>query len=404
MRLYQRQIGGSWYYEFQLNGVRVDESSKTKSKTLASQIADKRHKDMLLNMHGVKPKAKFQTLTVAFEAWLEQSKDKWGRRDDAWGRYAEKSDTYRMHTNSWRHLKPFFGQMLIHEIEEKDVLRYISQRSKARKANGKHYSNVSINRELTTLRQLLSKHKLWGKLKEGSDIRKLEESASAGIFLEDQQVRLLLDACRQSASKALYPGVLLSILIGGNKKEIFTLQWSQVDLDRRLVTIGKSKNKGRTGRLIDLTERAVTLLHWWRIQVQDLMNVEIHPNHYVFPRMLYAYHGVKGKLKSEGVTRCYSIDPAQPVQSMQKAWISAMKKAGVECRWHDLRHTCVSVVGSNPLVTEKLMQDIFGWMNPEMIQRYLHTRKNARKDAMQTLDAWGALDGLDGPQQTQTIN
>jgi integrase len=38
----------------------------------------------------------------------------------------------------------------------------------------------------------------------------------------------------------------------------------------------------------------------------------------------------------------------RPIKSWQRAWRSALKKAGVKYRWHDLRHTFVTRLAENP--------------------------------------------------------
>ena len=45
-----------------------------------------------------------------------------------------------------------------------------------------------------------------------------------------------------------------------------------------------------------------------------------------------------------GTVAPYEVFPGEPIGSWKSAWQRAKKAAGVECRWHDLRHSFISLV------------------------------------------------------------
>jgi integrase len=117
------------------------------------------------------------------------------------------------------------------------------------------------------------------------------------------------------------------------------LQWTQVDLVRRVAWIHPDQAKARRAIPVPLNRDAALLLR---------QRLGKHPM-YVF-----SYHGKR-------IT-----------QVSTKAWYAALEKAGIEdFRWHDLRHTWASwhVQSGTPLFA---LQEMGGWSSAEMVRRYAH--------------------------------
>ena len=74
------------------------------------------------------------------------------------------------------------------------------------------------------------------------------------------------------------------------------------------------------------------------------------------------------------------MDSTIPFRSWKTAWTACRKAAGVWCRLHDLRHTFLSSLGETGL-PESTMKAIAGWMSAKMLERYSHTRDQARRNA-----------------------
>jgi integrase len=69
---------------------------------------------------------------------------------------------------------------------------------------------------------------------------------------------------------------------------------------------------------------------------------------------------------------------------LKAAWTACRKAAGVWCRRHDLRHTFISALGEVG-VPESTMKAIAGWMSAKMLERYSHTRQQAKRDTVNNL-------------------
>ena len=107
----------------------------------------------------------------------------------------------------------------------------------------------------------------------------------------------------------------------------------------------------------------------------------LSPSHYVFPSERYGAAGDK-------FAACvYKTDPTRPIGRWKEAWEAAKTRAGVCCRFHDLRHTgCTRMLEAGapfPVVAE-----LMGWSAStaiRMAKRYGHIGQNARRQAIDTL-------------------
>jgi integrase len=112
------------------------------------------------------------------------------------------------------------------------------------------------------------------------------------------------------------------------------------------------------------------------------------PNHFVFPTEFY---GGKGTDEAFGFTgsKVYGTDPTQAIGSWKEAWESAKERAGVECRFHDLRHTgCTRLLEAG--VSHPVLAELMGWSASTAIRMikevYGHIGLAARRHAMEQLD------------------
>lgn len=261
------------------------------------------------------------------------------------------------------------GHNLLTDIGAAEISRY-QQKRLTEKAAPK-----TINLELGTLRAILRRHRLWANLQ--PDVRMLQAPDDIGKALSVKDEKKLIDACADSRSRSLLPAVLLALNTGMRYSEIRLLRWNQVDLKRRTVRVGKSKTQAGTGRTIPLNAKAAEVLKFWADQFPKRK-----PEHFVFPSERY---GVGGD-KFEPVV--FDLDPSRAINSWKEAWESVKKSAGVEVRFHDLRHTCVTrmLEGGAPL---SVVASILGWSSAttvRMAKRYGHIGQVAQRQAVEILD------------------
>lgn len=131
-----------------------------------------------------------------------------------------------------------------------------------------------------------------------------------------------------------------TMLTGLRQRNVRELNWSQVDLDRRLVWIHAEQAKGGKGIPVPLAEDAVKIL-------RD--QVGLHE------QFVFTYQG-------------------RPIRWINNSgWKAALRRAGIEdFRWHDLRHKWATfhVQAVTPLL--EVVQQLGGWLSQQMTQRYSH--------------------------------
>ena len=84
----------------------------------------------------------------------------------------------------------------------------------------------------------------------------------------------------------------------------------------------------------------------------------------------------------------HRFDPAKPIKKWDSAWRSlrdAAKLPGL--RFHDLRHTIITELGEMG-VPDHVMESISGHLSRRMLDHYSHVRLDAKRKALDQLDAW----------------
>lgn len=365
MRVWQEGKKGIYQYEFEYNGVVYRKSAKTRNRGDAVTIMNQRKRELLLGHNNIEMKQQAQTFRVAVHDYMDKAV-KLGE----WG-----PDTVRMHNNSLKTLLPYFGGMMLEEINVAHIREYQLQRkSGPSKRTGKQLSNRTINIELSLVRQLLEHHRLWVRLTEGVKSTMLKKKKTIGKALTGVELVRLLQACKDSASQALYPAVLLAIYTGLRSKELRTLKWEQVDFGQRTITVGVTKTEGGSGRVIHFADDTFKLLH-----ERKLSFIDAKSHHYVFPSQRYGLMGKRNVLG--GTVGPYKTYLDRPTKSLTTSWYNALRVAMVKLRWHDLRHTCTSILALGG-ASDATLIEMLGWMSKEMLRVYAHSNVVAKQLAV----------------------
>jgi len=348
--------GNVWWYEFRFHGQRVRESSRSTSKTVAGQIEREHRRKLELSAGGVR-QHKPILFGTAGKAWLAEG--------------AHWSDSTReIYSLKLSHVTPAFGKLLLTEIEP----RHISAFQRKRQQSGA--APAEVNKECAVLRMVLRKHRVWHLL--APDYRPLRESEEHGKALTPDEMTRLLSAARKSRSQSLYPAIVMLQNTGLRVSELRTMQWQQVDLLDRCLTVGKSKTRGGEGRMVPLNQEGFAALMEWRQNFDNPL-----PTHFVFPSERY---GLKGEDGSKyGMVAVWDRNPNKAIGSWKTAWGVCRKAAKVECRLHDLRHTFVSRLAEGQNADQTIMA-LAGHLSRKMMERYSHVRNEAKRDAVEALN------------------
>lgn len=356
MALFKR--GKIWWFKFKYAGRLYRESAGTANEQLAQKIERKRHREIEEQTHGIKRSTAPVLLSVAAKDWLALKEPTWA------------SKTHVNATLDAGHLKKHLGALLLTDISDKDIADYIT----TRRAEGA--ADKTIRNELGTLRGILKRHRLWGQLKDDVRLpRGREEGTGVALSLEEEQK--LTTACAASRSRSLLPVVTLALSTGLRHDEMRLLRWRQVDFVNAAIKVGRSKTQHGEGRAVPMNKRALETLKAWAKEFPNRKSA-----HYVFPSEKV---GISG---NDEIPEVFDTDPTNPITSWKTAWTTAKAAAGIECRFHDLRHTTVTrlLERGQPFA---VVAEIMGWSAAtavRMAKRYGHIGPSAKRAAMTALD------------------
>jgi integrase len=348
----------TWYYDFHFAGQHIRESAKTRSKEMARRAENARRRDLEESYHGLKKRTPPRLFSVAADEWLTLKKPTLAGRSVA------------IEEANLKHLLPTFGKLLITDIDGKDISQY-QQKRLEEKASPK-----TVNLEIGTLRAILRRNRLWAAIQ--PDVRMLPTRDDIGRAVTPDEETALLGACGESRSRSLLPAVTLALNTCMRYSEIRLLKWSQIDFAARTVTVGKSKTDSGTGRVIPLNARAAAVLEFWASNFPNRQ-----PADYVFPSERYGAAGDEFK------PCCYQTDPSKPIGRWKEAWEAARARAGVQCRFHDLRHTgCTRMLEAG--VPFPVLAMLMGWSpatTVRMAKRYGHIGQKALRIAVEAISS-----------------
>jgi len=118
-------------------------------------------------------------------------------------------------------------------------------------------SNAAVNRALEVVRRILNvAHQDWRWLRVVSKIRMLKEPRRRLRFLRREEADRLVEAL----PKHMKPIVEFALATGCRAGEILGLEWSRVDLDRKVAWLDHGTTKSGDGRGIPLNADAVAAL------------------------------------------------------------------------------------------------------------------------------------------------
>jgi len=284
-------------------------------------------------------------------------------------------------------LRVYFKQTPLKEITAKRILEYRNWRAE------QGVGPATLNAELGILRRVMKRARLWARV--ADDIRPLREPSTIGRALtEEEKQRLLKTAAMRPEWETAHFAALLCLNTTARGCELKGLQWSDVDLFARTLTIRKSKTAAGE-RVVPLTDVAVSVLGRLRRRAELLGPVE--PSHFVFAAFAPKFN-FSGENASGG--KVMGFDPTRFQKSWRSAWRTLTKKAGLPgFRFHDLRHTAVTQLAESG-ASDSTILAIAGHLSRRMLERYSHTRMEAKRKAMEALSASTRMAGYDTKRDT----
>ena len=314
MSLYKRKDSPFWWARFTHNGRRLQQSTGTADRVAAQQFHDKLKASLWeQDRLGVKPR---RTWNDAVVRYLQETGNKATHQEDI---------------RKLRWIDSFLRGVPLDGIT-RDKLAEISD-AKAREATG-----ATANRILALVRAILRKAAYeWEWMDRAPKVRMFKEQSRRVRWL----TRTEADALLCTLPEHLADMVKFALHTGLRQRNVTQLEWSQIDMPKKMAWIHPDQAKAGKGIPVPLNDEAVAVLRRRMSKQQHLVRV-------------FTYQG-------------------QPLRWVNNhAWKKALRRVGIEnFRWHDLRHTWASwhVQAGTPLYE---LQQLGGWESAEMVRRYAH--------------------------------
>lgn len=336
----------NWYFRYQYRGKRTRVVGGP-TKALAEMALAEKKREIYEKRLGIEkePSTPWSTAKGSFLDWAETNKAK---------------GTYKMCLSCLATVEknfPEIKRLHLDEIESGDIESYKNKRSLMKKKNGKPIEPATVNREVTSIKRVLS----WATEQNPPlllpvnnkimAVKLFKENPGRIRFLTDEEMGKLMEQCKTPHLKM---AVTLALETGLRIDGCLTLLWSEIK-DGIIV----KKVKGGTVVRVPVTNTLREALDDFRRQSKVM-------SRYVIP------------------------SPVNPSKHMGTdsdfGFNTACKNAGiVDFRFHDLRHTFATLflVRGGDI---RVLQEILGHASITMTQKYTHVVDNYKVRQMKKFD------------------
>jgi integrase len=304
------------------------------NRTVARELAAVQRAAILRGEAGIGRKPKDMPFEKAAEEFLK------------WAEVNKRPNTLLSYQRSVNRLQESFGGRSLGEISP-----FLVEKHKHRRVEEE--ARIGFNRELTCLKTLYYKMIEW-KRYEGENpavkVKLLEELKNRIRFLDEAEEESLLEACSEPLRTLVLVGIHAGVRLAS---EALTLRWENVDLNKKTLTVAATYAKNKESRTIPLNSNLQVALEKLRGTSQGQ----------------HVFTGPDGK----------------PLKSVTIDFCKACGEAGLrDVTPHTLRHTFGSrlVMAGVDLRT---VQELGGWKDLKMVQRYSHLSEPHKAAAVEKL-------------------
>jgi integrase len=330
--------GGVWWTCIRYEDKKVQKSLATDDRRLAQAIEAKIRAEIAEGKFFDKPVGQSKTFKDMMEKFIQEHAPK------------VSDNMQKSYASSLKHLATFWGNSKLSDIKPKLISEYKVLRK------NKGIKPATINRELAMLSKafnLAVKEWEWVKDNPVSRVPKEKEDNERDRWLNAEDEKGLLE----NSLSWLKDIIIFDLNTGLRQDELLSLQWSRVDLFRKIIIIQESKNgKPRT---IPLNQIALDIL----MEKSKIRNLK---NDLVF------LSNMSTKIDRHNLRRAFNI---------------ALNKTGIQkFHFHDLRHTFATRLAQRGIDIYKISK-LLGHQDIRMTQRYSHHCPDSLRDGVQILEA-----------------
>lgn len=359
--------GRIWWYSFQFQGRRVQESSGFTNKARALQAEAKRRSELLDRRAGFtksKPCPRFDEYVNQFLEYSEQQ---------------HRPKTYGLHAWNIKTLKRFFGGMYLDEVTSEMVENFKSSRKhevRQKAKDSRQITGTTVNRALETLKAIFYQAERMGYLVKnpvvGVQMFKQPLDSMRVITFEEQRRYL------GEASQPLHDIAEIMLDTGMRPDEVFRITIENIDFNQQTIfnPFGKTQAARRT---IPMTDDVSSILK------RRVKEAERLTTPFLFSSPL---------------------DAQKRIGSVKKAHRAAATRANIKghFRLYDLRHTFATRAAAGDMNLPTLAA-ILGHSSIQMTMRYVHPAAEEKRQAMQKFEKFRAegIINAAGAVQTQAV-
>lgn len=333
MGVYQR--GNVWWIDYyDQNRERVQESSYSSNRRDAEDLFAVRQSEVVRGVFRRPVKISFGEFGKKYMEYAKTNKRSWLRDEQM-----------------FKQLEEFFGaDRDLREIRPADIEKYKTYRREG-------ISDSTVNRELALLKRMFNLAIDWDLFQPVNPVRRVkffrEFSIRARVLSGEEEKKLI-----QHASPFLQDLIVFGLHTGLRVGEIFSLRWSDVDLENSILNVLAQKT-GKT-RTVPVNSRGMKVLRAWEMN---------RKNDLVF----------------------YNWQTGGRFVDLKTGFALACRKAKIDgVSWHTLRHTFASrlLESGADIVT---VQQLLGHSTVITTMRYAHTFLDSKRAAVEKLEK---LDGF----------
>ena len=213
----------------------------------------------------------------------------------------------------------------------------------------------------------------WRRLEERVQNLPENEKPIGRALTGDELTRLFKTAAGNVEWEHVYCAVIVAANTSLRPVEVKHLRWQDVDPAASTITVTRSKNAS-SHRVIPLNQSARAAINRMWERAKALCFTQ--PGHYI-------WFSCKNR----------HLDPTRPIKKWDTAWRSLRDAAGLPgLRFHDLRHTIITELAEMG-VPDHVLESITGHLSRRMLEHYSHVRIDAKRKALESLEAWRGEQG-----------
>ncbi len=327
--------GKTWWLDFRHHGKRhVVRLGKGINKTVARELAGIKRADILKGEAGISQKRTHLPFDKAAEDFL------------SWAKANKRPKTVDSYRYCIRQLKRSFSGKTLGQIQPFAIEKHKAMRIE-------EGAGVSANRELAILKALFNRCIAWRKYFGANPVKEvklLKEPKGRLRYLDPEEELKLLSEAKEPLRTIILVGIHTGLRI---QAEALTLKWEDIDFRRGLLTVRAAYAKSGESRAVNLNSTVTAALKQ-----------------------------LKEKSRGEYV---FSKPDGSPYKSIRSAFKTACKHAKLSgVTPHTLRHTFASRLAMAG-VDLRTIQELGGWRELEMLQRYAHLSPSHKAEAVEKI-------------------